>query len=36
MTAGRSAYRARQRATFVAAALILSLVGYALSRFARG
>lgn len=36
MTAGRAAYRARQRATFAAAALFLSLVGYAMSKFVRG
>ncbi|HEV2578068.1 MAG TPA: rhomboid family intramembrane serine protease [Acidobacteriaceae bacterium] len=36
MTTGKASYRARQRATFAAAALILSLVGYALSRYARG
>ncbi len=32
MTAGRASYRARQRGTFVAAALVLALVGYALSK----
>jgi len=36
MTTGKTSYRARQRATFTAAAFILSLVGYALSKFARG
>ena len=36
MTAGKAKYRARQRATFTAAALFLSLVGYALSKVARG
>lgn len=36
MTTGRAAYRARQRVTFTAAALILSLFGYALSKFAAG
>ena len=36
MTMGKASYRARQRATFVAAALFLSLVGYALSKVARG
>ena len=36
MTTGKARYRARQRATFVAAALFLSLWGYALSRFAGG
>ena len=36
MTAGKARYRARQRATFIAAALFLSLVGYAFSRFAKG
>jgi len=36
MTTGKRAYRARQRAVFAAAALFLSLVGYALSKVARG
>jgi rhomboid protease GluP len=36
MTTGRASYRARQRVTFAVAALILSLVGYALSKAARG
>jgi len=36
MTTGKASYRARQRVTFTAAALILSLVGYALSKAARG
>ena len=36
MTTGKASYRARQRVTFGAAAMILSLVGYALSKFARG
>jgi rhomboid protease GluP len=36
MTTGKANYRARQRATFATAALILSLFGYALSKFARG
>jgi rhomboid protease GluP len=36
MTAGKASYRARQRATFAAAALFLSLVGYALSKMATG
>ena len=33
MTSGRASYRARQRLTFVCAALVLCLVGYALARF---
>ncbi len=36
MTTGKASYRARQRATFAAAALFLSLVGYALSKYAKG
>jgi len=36
MTTGKANYRARQRVTFTVAALALSLVGYALSRYARG
>jgi rhomboid protease GluP len=36
MTTGKASYRARQRVTFTIAALILSLVGYALSKAARG
>lgn len=36
MTAGRASYRARQRATFAFAALLLCLFGYALSNFAHG
>lgn len=35
MTAGKAAYRARQRAAFTAAALILCLAGYAFSKFVR-
>lgn len=35
MTSGRSSYRARQRLTFGAAALLLCLLGYALNRLAR-
>ena len=34
MTTGRKSYRARQRETFVVAALVLSLVGYAIAKFA--
>jgi rhomboid protease GluP len=36
MTTGKASYRARQRVTFTMAALILSLVGYALSKYAHG
>ncbi len=36
MTTGKAGYRARQRVTFTAAALILSLLGYALSKYATG
>jgi len=36
MTSGRASYRARQRATFVLATLLLCLFGYALSNFAHG
>lgn len=36
MTTGKANYRARQRVTFTIAALILALVGYALSKAARG
>ncbi|MGC9197686.1 MAG: rhomboid family intramembrane serine protease [Acidobacteriaceae bacterium] len=36
MTAGRERYRARQRATFGFATLLLSLFGYALSKFSQG
>jgi len=36
MTTGKASYRARQRATFMAAAFFLALVGYALSKVARG
>jgi rhomboid protease GluP len=35
MTAGRQSYRARQRAAFGVAVLLLCLVGYALSKFGR-
>ncbi|HTV09809.1 MAG TPA: rhomboid family intramembrane serine protease [Candidatus Aquilonibacter sp.] len=35
MTTGKASYRARQRVTFAVAALILALVGYALSKVAR-
>lgn len=34
MATGRSSYRSRQRVTFVLAALLLCLLGYALSKFA--
>jgi rhomboid protease GluP len=34
MTAGRAAYRTRQRITFAAAALLLCLIGYALAQAA--
>jgi rhomboid protease GluP len=34
MTAGKSAYRARQRVAFTVAALLLAMFGYAISRFA--
>lgn len=36
MTTGKAGYRARQRVTFTIAALMLALVGYALSKVARG
>ncbi len=36
MTAGRERYRARQRATFGFATLLLCLFGYALARFSQG
>jgi rhomboid protease GluP len=36
MTTGRESYRARQRVTFLCAALLLCLVGYALSKVAAG
>ena len=36
MTTGKASYRARQRVTFTVAALILALVGYALTKMARG
>jgi rhomboid protease GluP len=36
MTAGKARYRERQRVTFTIAAFILALVGYALSKYARG
>jgi hypothetical protein len=34
MTTGRASYRARQRVTFWAAALVLCLIGYALMKHA--
>jgi rhomboid protease GluP len=34
MTTGRTSYRARQRETFAVAALVLSLLGYAIAQFA--
>ena len=36
MTTGKASYRARQRVTFTVAALILALVGYALTKLAKG
>ncbi len=34
MTTGKMSYRARQRETFLVAALVLSLIGYAIAKFA--
>jgi len=35
MMSGRAAYRRRQTQTFIVTALVLSLLGYAISAFAR-
>jgi hypothetical protein len=36
MTVGKREYRARQRVTFAAAALVMGLFGYAVAAFGRG